>query len=154
FSLFGQDTWTASPRLSVTYGLRWDVNPPLRGKTASDDPFTVVGLDNPATMTLAPRGTPLYDTTHGNVAPRLGRAYQFGATVLRAGFGTFYDLGTGSLGGASAYFPYSASRSFFGVSFPLGPQSAAAPPITVDRPVDLIVVADPDLKLPRTYQWN
>ena len=44
----------------MTYGLRWDINPPLEGKNAANDPFTVVGLNNPATMTLAPRGTPLY----------------------------------------------------------------------------------------------
>src|SRR5438477_8010983 len=39
---------------------------------------TVVGLNNPATMTLAPRGTSLYQTTYGNVAPRFGLAYQLG----------------------------------------------------------------------------
>src|SRR5262245_7991824 len=27
-SVFGQDTWQATPRLSLTYGLRWELNPP------------------------------------------------------------------------------------------------------------------------------
>jgi hypothetical protein len=36
----------------------------------------------------------------------------------------------------------------------LSPENAAAPSLTVNPPVDLIVVADPELKLPRTYQWN
>jgi len=159
FSLFGQDTWKITPRLSVTYGLRWDINPALKGKNRENDPFTVIGLNNPATMTLAPRGTPLYATTYGNIAPRVGLAYQFGGlrdwgAVLRAGFGVFYDLGQGSLGGASSFFPYLADKNFSMSPFPLNIQQAAPPALTTNLPVSTLLVADPHLKLPRTYQWN
>ena len=159
FSLYGQDTWKITPRLTVTYGLRWDINPPLKGKNSASDPFTVMGLNNPATMTLAPRGTPLYQTTYGNVAPRLGLAYQFHGiwnwdAVLRSGFGMFFDLGQGSLGGVASFFPYLASKIFAPAPFPLSPQDAAPPPFTLNPPVSSILVADHHLKLPRTYQWN
>lgn len=159
FSLYGQDTWHVTPRLTVTYGLRWDVHPPLKGKNRENDPFTVAGLDDPATMTLAPRGTPLYETTYGNIAPRVGLAYQLRAkqswgTTLRAGFGVFYDLGQGSLGGVTSFFPYNASRDFAPGAFPLSPQAAAPPALTNSLPVSTMLVADPHLKLPRTYQWN
>ena len=159
FSFYGQDTWKVAPRLTVTYGLRWDINPPLKGKNPASDPFAVVGQNNPATIALAPRGTPLYDTTYGNVAPRAGIVYQLRqapnwAAVLRAGFGMFYDLGQGTLGGASGSFPFSASKSFSMVPFPLSPQNAAPPVITTNPPTQNIIVADPHLKLPRTYQWN
>ena len=40
------------------------------------------------------------------------------------------------------------------VPFPLSPQNAAPPAITTNPPVPNIVVADPHLKSPRTYQWN
>jgi hypothetical protein len=159
FSFYGQDTWKVTPRLTLTYGLRWDINPALKGKNSASDPFTVVGLNDPATMTLAPRGTPLYQTTYGNVAPRLGLAYQlpekpnWGA-VLRGGFGIFYDLGYGSLGGVSSYFPYIAERIIPAAPFPLSSQDATPPPFSTNPPVSAILVADPDLKLPRTYQWN
>ena len=156
FSFYGQDTWKITPRFTLTYGLRWDINPPLKGKNRANDPFTVTSL-NPATMALAPRGTPLYQTTYGNVAPRVGLAYQLSqkpnwGSVVRAGFGTFYDLGSGSLGGVSSYFPYNGSNNFFSAPFPL--PNAAPPVLTTNPPVSDIVVADPDLKLPRTYQWN
>src|SRR6267154_1874511 len=159
FSFYGQDTWKISPKLTLTYGLRWDINPPLKGKNLANDPFTIEGLNDPATMTLAPRGTPLYQTTYGNVAPRLGLAYQLVQkpnwdTVLRGGFGIFYDLGSGSLGGVSSYFPYSANKIIASAPFPLSPQNAAPPALTVNPPVGTINVADPHLKLPRSYQWN
>jgi hypothetical protein len=159
FSFYGQDTWKITPKLTVTYGLRWDINPPLKGKNLANDPFTVVGLNDPATMTLGPRGTPLYQTTYGNVAPRFGFAYQLSGrqgwgAVLRGGFGVFYDLGSGSLGGVSSYFPYLSLKFSSDVSFPLSPQNAAPPALSDSPPVNDLFVAEPNLKLPRTYEWN
>jgi hypothetical protein len=159
FSAYGQDTWKATPRLTLTYGLRWEINPPLTGKNLANEPFTVTGLNDPSTIALAPRGTPLYDTTYGNVAPRIGVAYQLGGatnwnSVLRGGFGIFYDLGSGSLGGVSSYFPYQAVNSLSLVAYPLSSTNAMPPPLTTNPPVNTILVADPHLKLPRTYEWN
>jgi hypothetical protein len=157
FSLYGQDTWKVTPGLTVTWGLRWDVNPPLRGKTAANDPFTVTGLNTPAMLALAPRGTPIYETTWGNVAPRIGIAWQPGHThtTLRGGFGIFYDLGSGSLGGVSSYFPFSATKILpAGTPYPLSVADAAAPALTTNLPVATMLIADPHLILPRSYQWN
>ena len=167
-SLYGQDTWEVTPRLTVTYGVRWELNPAVKGKNLANQPFTLTGLDNPAAIALAPRGTALYDTTYGNVAPRVGVAYRLGGgtnwnSVLRGGFGIFYDLGYGSLGGSSSYFPFVAVNSVAssqcatgvtGVCFPLSANNAAPPAITTNLPAAAIVVADPNLKLPRTYEWN
>jgi len=89
----------------------------------------------------------------------VGVAYQFGGApnweaVLRGGFGIFYDLGDGSLGGASSYFPSNAVRIIALAPFPLSAANAASPPITTSPPVATILVADRHLSLPRTYEWN
>jgi hypothetical protein len=159
FSAYGQDTWKITPRLTMTYGLRWDVNPPLKGKNLANQPFTVTGLNDPAAIALAPRGTPLYQTTYGNVAPRIGLVYRLSGTptwaaVLRGAFGIFYDLGSGSVGGEAADFPYSAVNIVASAPLPLTGANATPPVITTALPVGTINVADPHLKLPRTYEWN
>jgi len=62
-------------------------------------PFTVTEVDNLATMTLAPPGTPLWHPQLDDFAPRLGLAWQpLPNLVLRAGAGIFYDLGYSDVG--------------------------------------------------------
>jgi hypothetical protein len=158
-SVYAQDTWKASPRLTLTYGLRWEFNPPLKGKNLANQPFTVTGLNDPATIALAPRGTPLYQTTHTNFAPRIGAAYQLNVganwtSVIRGSFGIFYDLGDGPLGAVSSYFPFHAVKGFSLVAFPLSVQNARPPVLSVNPPVSTMLAADPNLVLPRTYEWN
>lgn len=160
-SLFAQDTWRVSPQLTLTYGLRWEVNPPPSDANGNDA-YTVRGLDNPATMTLAPKGTPLWKTTYNNFAPRFGVAYRLRdaaryTTVLRGGAGIFYDLGTDQsgtgFGGPGYLFPYTTYKSGSG-KLPLDQTALAPAPVSLDPPYGLLNVADANLKLPYTVQWN
>ena len=155
-SLFGQDTWKPTSRLTVSYGLRWELNPPPT-EGSGNDPATVLGLDNPATAVIAPSGTPLWETTYNNFAPRFGLAYRlFGnggyETVIRGGVGIFYDLGAGSILNAfGTAFPYSATKRLISVPFPLSPSQQAPETNPTLTP---FYVVEPDTKLPRTYQWS
>jgi len=159
-SPYAQDTWKVGRRLTLTYGLRWEYNPP---PSVGNGPgiVTVQGLANPSTISLAPQGTPPFKTTYANFAPRVGVAYQLSRKqgkqmMLRGGFGIFYDLGVGNIVNAiNQSFPYSRSKSISNVSFPLTPGQAAPPPLTLTLPTTTIIFGfDPTLKLPRTYQWN
>ena len=62
---FFQDEWHAMPGLTVSLGLRWEANPPPHG-SHGQDAYTVLGsLNDPSSLTLAPRGTPLVPRRDG-----------------------------------------------------------------------------------------
>lgn len=159
FSAYGQDTWKVTPRLTLTYGLRWEVDPPPSIRNG-EPPFAVTGVDNPASLALAPRGTSLYRITYNNFAPRVGVAYQLSQkqrreTIVRGGFGVFYDLGDAATGGILGSYPYRTDKQLSNVPFPLDDASARPTPFTTTPPITALFTGfDPDLKLPRTYQWN
>jgi hypothetical protein len=158
WSAYAQDTWNVTPRATLTYGVRWEVNPPIRGLDGHDL-YTVTGLERPASIALAPPGTPFYKTTYTSLAPRVGLAYQLSnrpgrETTVRGGFGVFYDLGTGTLASSAGFFPYQRSKTINSVAYPIDPQLAPAPAFSTGPPVVTIVVAQPNLVLPRTYEWN
>jgi hypothetical protein len=158
-SAFAQDTWKAARRLTLTYGIRWELNPPPSEKKGKDA-ATVIGLDTPSTMTLAPPGTPLWKDSHNNFAPRVGVSYLLSKTsgketVLRGGLGIFYDLGIGQAANAfSNTYPFASRKQLSNVAFPLDPLSAAPLPLPPSLPIAFLVVFDPNHKLPRIYQWN
>ncbi len=158
FSAFVQDIWKASRRATLTYGVRWEVNPaPTEANGLT--PFNVIGLDNPATASLAPQNTPLYKTTYTNFAPRFGIAYELFhrrglETVIRGGLGMFYDLGNGQAAMGYTSAPFLANRALSNVAFPLSEANAASPPFTFGPTYGQIYAFDSNLKLPRTYQFN
>ena len=96
-ALYAQDSWRVTPHLTFNYGLRYQ---------ASFGLFTASGrsqAQNPAYLTLQTLGISLISgiphDDRKQIAPRLGLTYapgRSGKTVLRAGFGLFYnDLAQG-----------------------------------------------------------
>ncbi len=163
FSGFGQDDWRITPRLNLSVGVRWEVNPPP-GAPTGNLPYTVQG-STLSTLTLAPQGTPLWKTTWYNVAPRLGLAYVLGnkagwETVIRGGGGVFFDTGQ-QLGSTGYLGPGFRALKLFGglvgspASFP-APPAQANPPIVnpPTAPYPVVLAFYPHLQLPFTLQWN
>jgi hypothetical protein len=168
--LFAQDTWRVTPRLTMTYGLRWDFDfSPSSTRGPALAAVTGYNLTNLSNLALAPDGTQPFATTYGNLAPRIGLAYQVSQNpawglVARGGFGVFYDLATAQVGDLLVQsYPFGASSLLFGpvfggtTTFPLNSTDAAPPPITpaqLGTSGALLAALDPKLKLPYTLEWN
>jgi hypothetical protein len=158
FSAFARDAWKVSRRLTLDYGLRWDVNPAPTEATGND-PLAVVNPEDLHSLALAPAGTPLWKTTFNNFAPRAGIAFRLfekpgRETIMRGGFGVFYDTGNSQGSAGFSQFPFVPARLQPNVALPLVP-ALVAPPVFSRAPrYGTIVTFDPDLKLPYTLQWT
>jgi hypothetical protein len=83
-----QDSFRVTPRLTANFGMRWDYFGVVKEKNNLFYRFDPTGAGN-----VAPAGQ-LYDKDLNNFAPRVGVAYDVtgkGRTVVRAGWGLFYD---------------------------------------------------------------
>jgi hypothetical protein len=160
--IFAQDTWRVASRLTLTYGLRWDVDftpSSLNGPNipaVTGDSFTDFSR-----LAVAPLGTPPFRTTYDNVAPRLGVAYQICRShdwqaVLRGGFGVFYDLVSSEAGNVFGFRapPLGNFNNILFAPFPF--TSAQIAPVLVPPTATLsnIGAFNPSLKLPYTLEWN
>lgn len=166
--VFAQDTWHIVPRLTMTYGLRWDLDF-VPSSSPEFNAVTGFDLSNLSNLALLPAGTPPYKTNWGNVAPRIGLAYQVSEsqrwqTVLRGGFGVFYDLATSEAGNTlgTLTYPFGSDGVIRGIpiggtaTFPLASANAAPTPIVPpsSKPGSTLTAFDPNLESPYTLQWN
>jgi len=96
---YGQDTFRVTPKLTLSYGLRWEIYTPESVLAKGYGGFANI-LDNGGTGDIRVAGEGPYGL-NGNVAntfhafaPRFGIAYQFTPkTVVRLGYGRSYDMG-------------------------------------------------------------
>jgi hypothetical protein len=97
FGFYIQDSYRVTPRLTLNYGLRWDYFGVVKEK--NNLLSNITALDPVAqTFTLTQVGQPglssLYNPDKKDFAPRVSAAWDVtgkGKTVIRAGFGMFFD---------------------------------------------------------------
>jgi hypothetical protein len=159
YSLFAQDIWKVANRLTLTYGLRWEINPSPESAMSGQPLYAVQGVFDFNPLALVP-GAP-WHTQYSNFAPRIGVAYQITSkTVVRGGFGVYYDLGYGNYGDVSASYPYLRDRFTVepGLGVPFDLTNPALQPIpfstTITPDMGGGMAVDPNLQLPLTMQWN
>jgi hypothetical protein len=94
---YAQDTWRVTPKLTVNYGLRWEVYFPEYVNGKGQGGFTNIRLGDGHDRVAGYDGIGL----NGNInnkwsyfAPRVGFAYQINTkTVVRLGYGRSFDMG-------------------------------------------------------------
>jgi hypothetical protein len=88
---FVNDTWQAMPNLTLSLGLRYEMNTPVQtyaglASMLDTDFETIIPSSFPA------EGFEFTEPNYKDIAPRLGATYRLGAkTVVRAGFGIYYN---------------------------------------------------------------
>jgi len=112
FGLYAQDSFRLNPRLTLNYGLRFDYFGVVGEKNNLFSNVTDFNLSG-ETFTLTQVGQPglssLYNPDKKDFAPRLSIAWDTtgkGKTVVRAGFGMFYDAFSQDM--VMGHFPYAS----------------------------------------------
>ena len=102
---YAQDTWRATPKLTVNYGTRYEVYFPETVNAPGNGAIMNLNTGYLQVAGIGGIGTNMnQNRPSGTVAPRLGVAYQVNpTTVIRAGYGRSFDIGVfGSVFGHTA----------------------------------------------------
>jgi hypothetical protein len=95
---FAQDQWRVSPKLTINWGLRYDVFTAITEKYNRQSDFNPAGAGSIDLAGLNGVSRGIINTQFHNISPRLGLAYAVAKkTVIRAAYGIFYfnEQGTG-----------------------------------------------------------
>jgi hypothetical protein len=152
--LYAQDSFQVSKRLTLNYGLRWDYFGVI-----GDEQKSFTRLD-PAAGTLVP-APQLYDKDFGNFGPRVSVVYDLagdGRTVLRAGWGIYYDsFSQDFFVGQIPWDTFNPGVAYNEtVTYSFSPVSELVPGEAVysDYSASDFWTVDPKLKTPRIQNYN
>jgi len=166
FNLFAQDSYKVTNNLTINYGLRYELNTVLHEKKNRlssfwPDKFSTFlspSVNQTDTAALEASGVVLqggvggiYKGDHNNFAPRVGFAYRLGnnaKTVVRGGYGLFYDTILGNIPGNVMLNPPFLPNFFVPAPFTGWPNSFAPSGFPV------LTVIDKNLRSPYSQQFN
>ncbi len=179
YSLFVQDDYHLSKRLTLNMGLRWDyqgsiterINAVLRGFcTTCASPLEVPNyplLGGPLFAGVAPNPRNIYNPKYANFGPRIGFAYNLGHdTVVRGGYGMIYASIFLTPGVAPGFGQTTNMLTSIQTGIPNPAVTLQNPfPTGILTPVgakyglaanvgNSITYADPDMNIPRTQQYS
>jgi hypothetical protein len=152
---FAQDDWKVSQRLTLNLGLRWEFNTP---PVDAHDSMSAFNLATGAVTQVGTHGLsrsglrPDYAT----FAPRVGFAYSLDPhTVIRGGYGVFYDAGILTVNSALYFNPpyfniyvfFPTAQGLLGLSNPFPATNGLLPPPSLST-------LSPDITTSYMQSWN
>ena len=147
YAFFAQDQWRVNSRLTLNYGVRYDLMDSADPKVQNPDPGLIAANLNTGKMNL--------DTN--NLGGRFGFAYQLlrdGKMVLRGGVGTYYARTPAIITGTAHSQNGIQVRTYeLRSNFPTYPAVLSAPPTDVTVKPNIYVFA-PDYVQPQTHQYS
>jgi hypothetical protein len=178
YDWFGQDTWKVKSNLSLTLGLRYQLDGVPYEENAnfsnllSDPSSFQAGQDVVMSIVGPGTGHQLYQTDYSNLEPRVGFSWDpwsNGKTAVRGAFGVFHDRVFGNLFGNARgnppfeqdynHFPFETINNAFGGAIggelvptvvPKTNPSAAIPDDSLLAPI----LFDPHFRNPTSNNWN
>src|SRR5579862_5457513 len=169
---YAQDEWRVTPRLTLNYGLRYEVNTPYvdirnrmnewaPGQQSKVFPDAPPGLLFPGDPGVARSIAPNY---YKGLMPRVGLAWDptgSGHTTIRAAYAIFYDPFTNGVGGPLqapvSALPWLQANQIAGPGFDIAnPYGSAGPPfgsLNFVHPATVLTV-DQSMRPPYAQNWN
>lgn len=174
YGFFGQDSWKVTRKLTLDYGLRWDLGTPVRetyGRLGQFDPTEIntQAGGHPGGVRYASNcNCDFYPGAYPYAfGPRLGIAYQLDQkTVFRAGWGVVYQYTSDATAGATISTP--GTNTVPGIASFLNTQSSTfllqptwpvtnpnIYPLTLGTTTGTPVMPDANMyRPPRLNQWS
>ncbi len=169
---YAQDTWRATQKLTINFGLRWEIYFPETVNGQGHGALLNLGTGYLQVAGYGPFGMTMGQTTNlSDVGPRVGLSYQLNSkTVIRAGYGrSFAEANYGSIfsqvpvENLPVYGHQNINQaSLTSSTFTLaqGPQPFVFPSVPstglISLPSDVtpVVRAGPKLEIPSVDSWN
>ena len=178
YEFFVQDSWRLQSNVTLDYGLRYALYPPITDENdiltnfdpALYDPARAAALNATGQVIVntgdplngivvagqnSPHGRGIYDTDMNNLQPRVGATWDMfsnGRTIMRAGYGIYYDQPLTGIFLQNAFVnpPFVANPQV------LNPQlsNPAAGTTPTTRAVQGLIATSDPFETPRTQQWN
>jgi len=126
YAMYVEDSWRVSKRLTLDYGVRWEIQGPTTDRYNrfstflfnAPSPISVPGYNLQGAFSFA-NGHQMWNTDYNDFAPRIGLAYKLtDKLVFRGGFGIFFvpSLGDENPIGYSTNTPWVSTASGNGIT--------------------------------------